>query len=166
MNTDKTEITFQPIGIIHTPFKDRKDMPIQPIGGKGIKATIEIFPEFADGLVDLDGFSHIVLIFNFHLSQDYNLLVKPFMEETIRGVFATRAPRRPNQIGMSVVKLEKVENNILHISNIDIVDGTPLLDIKPYVPMIDGEDEIRIGWLDKKAERFRHKRSDDRFIEK
>ncbi|MCF7792687.1 MAG: tRNA (N6-threonylcarbamoyladenosine(37)-N6)-methyltransferase TrmO [Candidatus Cloacimonetes bacterium] len=161
---DANQITFRPIGIIHTPFKERKDMPIQPMGGKGIKATIEVFPEFAEGLKDLDKFSYIVLIFNFHLSVEYNLLVKPFMEDEIRGVFATRAPRRPNQIGMSIVKLNKIEKNILHISNIDIVDGTPLLDIKPYVPMVDSEEEIKVGWLENKVKNFRTKNSDDRFI--
>ena len=158
-----SEITFQPIGIIHSPFKEREGIPIQPIGAKGIKGEIEIFPEFTEGLKDLDGFSHIILLFHFHLSTDYKLLVKPFMEDTIRGVFATRAPRRPNQIGMSVVQLDSIENNILHISNIDIVDGTPLLDIKPYVKKIDCVDSEKVGWLEEKTDKFRSKISDDRF---
>jgi len=166
MNTkhDQKEIIFNPIGVIHSPFKEREGMPIQPIGAKGIKGKIEIFPEFKDGLKDLDGFSHIILLFNFHLSTDYKLLVKPFMENTIRGVFATRAPRRPNQIGMSIVKLESVENNILNISNVDIVDGTPLLDIKPYVKKIDCVKTDKTGWLEKKVDKFRNKISDDRFL--
>jgi len=166
MNTkhDQKEIIFNPIGVIHSPFKEREGMPIQPIGAKGIKGKIEIFPEFKDGLKDLDGFSHIILLFNFHLSTDYKLFVKPFMENTIRGVFATRAPCRPNQIGMSIVKLESVENNILNISNVDIVDGTPLLDIKPYVKKIDCVKTDKTGWLEKKVDKFRNKISDDRFL--
>jgi len=160
---NQSEIIFKPIGIIHSPFKDRKGMPIQPIGAQGVKGQIEIFPEFKEGLKDLDGFSHIILLFNFHLSTDYKLLVKPFMEETIRGVFATRAPRRPNQIGMSIVKLESVEDNILHISSVDIVDGTPILDIKPYVKRIDCVESEKNGWLEKKVNKFDNKISDDRF---
>lgn len=168
MNTKhkQEEIIFNPIGITHSPFKDREGMPIQPIGAKGIKGKIEIFPEFQDGLKDLDGFSHIILLYNFHLSIDYKLLVKPYMEDSIRGVFATRAPRRPNQIGMSIVKLESVEDNILHISNIDIVDGTPILDIKPYIKRVDCVESEKIGWLEKKVDKFDSKISDNRFIEK
>ncbi|MDP8201061.1 MAG: tRNA (N6-threonylcarbamoyladenosine(37)-N6)-methyltransferase TrmO [Candidatus Tenebribacter burtonii] len=166
MNTEKKqkEIIFNPIGIIHSPFKDCEGMPIQTIGAQGVKAQIKIFPEFKDGLKDLDGFSHIILIYNFHLSIDYNLSVKPFMEDTIRGVFATRAPRRPNQIGMSIVKLESVKDNILHISNVDIADGTPILDIKPYIKRIACIESEKIGWLEKKADKFDNKISDDRFI--
>ena len=165
MNTKhkQKEIIFKSIGIIHSPFKDRERMPIQPIGAQGVKGQIEIFPEFKDGLKDLDGFSHIILLFNFHLSTDYKLLVKPFMEDTLRGVFATRAPRRPNQIGMSIVKLESIEDNILHISNVDIVDGTPILDIKPFIKRIDCVESEKIGWLEKKVSKFDNKISDDRF---
>ena len=160
---DQKEIVFNSIGIIHSPFKDREGMPIQPIGAQGVKGQIEIFPEFKDGLRDLDGFSHIILLFNFHLSKDYKLLVKPFMEDNIRGVFATRAPRRPNQIGMSIVKLESVIDNILHISNVDIVNGTPILDIKPYIKRIDCVESDKLGWLEKIVDKFDNKISDDRF---
>ena len=160
------EITFKPIGIIHSPFKEPVGMPIQPAGAKGIKGNIEIFEEFKEGLKDLDGFSHIVLLFHFHLSKNFNLLVYPYMEDKIRGVFATRAPRRPNQIGMSIVRLEKVEDNILHISNVDIIDGTPLLDIKPFVSKFDcfdiNENE-KVGWLKKRVKRVDEHRSDERF---
>ncbi|MBC8415907.1 MAG: tRNA (N6-threonylcarbamoyladenosine(37)-N6)-methyltransferase TrmO [Candidatus Cloacimonetes bacterium] len=160
------EITFKPIGIIHSPFKEPVGIPIQPAGAKGIKGNIEIFEEFKEGLKDLDGFSHIVLLFNFHLSEGYKLEVMPFMEDKIRGVFATRAPRRPNQIGMSIVRLEKVEDNILHISNVDIIDGTPLLDIKPFVSKFDcfdiNENE-KVGWLKKRVKRVDEHRSDERF---
>lgn len=160
------EITFKPIGIIHSPFKEPVGIPIQPAGAKGIKGNIEIFEEFKEGLKDLDGFSHIVLLFHFHLSKNFNLLVYPYMEDKIRGVFATRAPRRPNQIGMSIVRLEKVEDNILHISNVDIIDGTPLLDIKPFVSKFDcfdiNENE-KVGWLKKRVKRVDEHRSDERF---
>lgn len=165
MNTEnkQKEVIFKSIGIIHSPFKDRERMPIQTIGAQGVKGQIEIFPEFKDGLKDLDGFSHIILLYNFHLSIHFNLLVKPFLEDTIRGVFATRAPRRPNQIGMSIVKLESVEDNILHISNVDIVDETPILDIKPYIKRIDCVESEKNGWLKKKVDKFDNKISDDRF---
>jgi len=161
------KIEFKPIGIIHSPFKEPKGMPIQPAGAKGIKGTIEVFPEFQDGLKDLDGFSHIILLFHFHLSKSYNLKVMPYMEDEIRGVFATRAPRRPNQIGLSIVRLDKIEDNILHISNVDIIDGTPLLDIKPFVPKFDCFDidvNTKVGWLKKRVEKVDNHKSDGRFV--
>ena len=160
------KIEFKPIGIIHSPFKEPKGMPIQPAGAKGIKGTVEIFPEYKDGLKDLDGFSHIILIFNFHLSKNYNLKVMPYMEDEIRGVFATRAPRRPNQIGISIVRLDKIEDNIMYISNVDIIDGTPLLDIKPFVPKFDCfdiDENTKGGWLKRRVEKVDNHKSDGRF---
>ena len=159
------KIVYEPIGIIHSPFKDIKGMPIQPTGAKGIAGTIEIHPEFAEGLKDLEGFSHIILIYHFHLSKGYSLKVKPFMDENLRGVFATRAPKRPNPIGISVVKLRKIEGNILNIEDVDIVDGTPMLDIKPYVPEFDVQEIEKIGWLSQKAEKVHKFKSDERFQE-
>ncbi len=120
-------------------------MPVQPTGAKGIAGTIEIKPEYIDGLKDIEGFSHIILIYHFHLSKGYSLKVKPFLDENLRGIFATRAPKRPNPLGISVVKLIKVKNNILQIEDVDIVDGTPLLDIKPYVPDFDIHEVEKIG---------------------
>ncbi|NQV18565.1 MAG: tRNA (N6-threonylcarbamoyladenosine(37)-N6)-methyltransferase TrmO [Armatimonadetes bacterium] len=161
------EIIFKPIGIIHSQFKEPKGMPIQPAGAKGIKGSVEIFPEYKDGLQDLDGFSHIILIFNFHLSKSYNLKVMPYMEDEIRGVFATRAPRRPNQIGISIVRLDKIEDNIMYISNVDIIDGTPLLDIKPFVPKFDCfdiDENTKAGWLKKRVEKVDNHKSDERFL--
>jgi tRNA-Thr(GGU) m(6)t(6)A37 methyltransferase TsaA len=160
------EITFKSIGVIHSPFKEPVGMPIQPAGAKGITGTIEIFQKFKEGLKDLDGFSHIVLLFHFHLSKSFKLLVHPYMEDKIRGVFSTRAPRRPNQIGMSIVRLDKIEDNILHISNVDIIDGTPLLDIKPFVSRFDCfdiDENEKVGWLKKRVERVDNHRSDERF---
>jgi len=128
------EIKYVPIGIIHSPFKDIKGMPIQPTGARGIAGTIEIDSKYVNGLKDIEGFSHIILIYHFHLSKGYSLEVIPFMDDRLHGVFSTRAPRRPNPIGISVVRLIKVKGYTLHIEDIDIADGTPLLDIKPYVP--------------------------------
>lgn len=157
------DMTYKRIGIIHTPFKDVKEMPIQPSGAKGIQGTIEIEPEYVDGLNDLEGFSHIFLLYHFHLSQGYSLQVKPFMDDDLHGVFATRAPKRPNPIGISVVRLVRVEGVTLHIEDVDMVDGTPLLDIKPYVPEFDALKAERIGWLFKKVNKVRKAKSDERF---
>jgi tRNA-Thr(GGU) m(6)t(6)A37 methyltransferase TsaA len=157
------DILFKPIGIIHSPFDHVEGVPIQPIAAKGIRGTVEIINDYADGLKDLDGFSHIILIYYFHLSNDYQLIVKPFLDDNLHGVFATRAPKRPNHIGLSVVKLVAVENTILHIENVDIVNGTPLLDIKPFVPDFDPATEIKIGWLSGSKHRLSTKKADNRF---
>ena len=158
-----TQIPMVPIGTIHTPFERPGNMPIQPAGGTGIHGTIEIFEEYRDGLSDLEGFSHIILIFAFHLSKGFDLRVVPFMDTAERGVFATRAPRRPNPIGLSVVQLDRIRGGTIHIQNVDIIDGTPLLDIKPYVPEFDRPQEIRTGWLEDARKSVADRRSDDRF---
>ena len=158
------DINFKPIGIIHSPFKQAKGTPIQPLAAKGIKGEVEIFPEYIEGLKDLEGFSYIHLIYFFHLVKDYKLIVKPYMDDDFHGVFATRAPARPNPIGLSTVKLIKIENNILHIEDVDIVDGTPLLDIKPYAPKFDERKPERIGWLEKNIHKLEKTRDDERFI--
>lgn len=157
------KITYNPIGVIHSPFKDIKGMPIQPAAAKGTAGTIEIKPEYIDGLQNIEGFSHIILIYHFHLSKGYSLKVKPFLDENLRGVFATRAPRRPNPIGISAVKLVKAEGTVLYIEDIDIADGTPLLDIKPYVPEFDASGKKKLGWLSKKTDRVSKAKSDERF---
>ena len=155
MNTKykQEEIIFKPIGIIHSPFKDARNIPKQPYEGKGIKSTIEVFPEFIVGLKGLDKFSHIILIFNFHLSHNFNLQVVPYKEKHTRGIFATRSPHRPNQIGMSIVRLDSINKNILNISNIDIINGTPLLDIKQFIKEMecfDMEDQDNLEWFNNK----------------
>ncbi len=157
------DISFRPIGVIHTPFADRQGMPIQPGGGGGIKGTVEVFPDFREGLSDLAGFSHIILLYHFHRSRDFALRVVPFMDRQERGVFATRAPKRPNPIGLSVVRLNRVKGNILHVENLDILDGTPLLDIKPFVPEFDSHADVRTGWLEETRKTMPERRSDDRF---
>ena len=154
---------YKPIGVVHSSFKEPEGTPIQPAGAKAINGTVEIFPEYAEGLKDVEGFSHIILIYHFHLSRRAPLKVKPYMDNEMRGVFATRSPSRPNPIGISVVQLIKIENNILHIQDVDIVDGTPLLDIKPHVPEFDIREAVRIGWLGKNVHKLSASRDDGRF---
>jgi tRNA-Thr(GGU) m(6)t(6)A37 methyltransferase TsaA len=159
-----SEIRYVPIGIIHSPFKEPSGVPIQASAAEDTKGTVEVFPEFADGLKDVEGFSHIILLYHFHLAGKA-LQVKPYMDDQLRGVFATRAPSRPNPIGMSIVRLVRVEGGMLHIRDIDVVDGTPLLDIKPYVPEFDVREATSIGWLKKRVDRLRKTRDDGRFSE-
>ncbi|MFC1895129.1 tRNA (N6-threonylcarbamoyladenosine(37)-N6)-methyltransferase TrmO [Thermodesulfobacteriota bacterium] len=156
-------IEMKPIGIIHTPFKQPEGMPIQPAGATGVKGTVEIFEEFRAGLKDLDGFSHIILLYLFHRSEGFKLEVVPFMDTRPRGLFATRAPKRPNPIGLSLVQLDRIKNGSLHVQNVDILDGTPLLDIKPYVPEFDSHTDIRTGWLEQARQIVDKRKSDNRF---
>ncbi len=156
-------IELEPIGVIHTPFTDLEGMPIQPAGAAGVRGRVEVFEEYRAGLKDLDGFSHIILLYYFHRSRGYELEVVPFMDSEPRGLFATRAPRRPNPIGLSVVQLDGVEDGVLLVQNVDILDGTPLLDIKPYVPEFDQPDRVRTGWLERTGRTVAERRSDDRF---
>ena len=155
--------TYIPIGIVRSPFSDIAGMPIQPTGARGIRGTIEIRPEFIAGLKDLDGFSHVILIYVFHRCNGYSLEVKPFLDPTPHGIFATRAPRRPNAIGLSIVRLEGIVGNTLAIEDVDILDGTPLLDIKPYVPAFDSHGDAKAGWFDVVSCDAASVRSDDRF---
>jgi tRNA-Thr(GGU) m(6)t(6)A37 methyltransferase TsaA len=158
------EINYKPIGIINTPFKRKKGMPIQPAGAEGIKGTIELNPEYLNGLLDLDDFSHIYLIYHFHKSEGYKLQVKPFLDQNTHGVFATRAPNRPNPIGFSIVKLIHIEGNILEIENVDMLDGTPLLDIKPFIPAFDFYATDKTGWMNYTKENLKNIKSDNRFL--
>ncbi|NNG01235.1 MAG: tRNA (N6-threonylcarbamoyladenosine(37)-N6)-methyltransferase TrmO [Desulfobacteraceae bacterium] len=158
------KISFNSIGTIHSPFKDRENMPIQPTGASGVEGTIEIEPEYVEGLKDLEGFSHIILLYFFHQTKTTRLTVTPFLDTQMRGVFATRAPSRPNPIGLSIVQLSKIEENVLTIKNIDVMDGTPLIDIKPYVPEFDGQAEARTGWLEKQKGKVKKRKSDKRFL--
>jgi len=156
-------IVYRPIGVIHSPFPDQEDMPIQPAGAQGAPGWVELSDDYTEGLRNLEGFSHIILLYHFHLSNGYDLELKPFLDNATRGLFATRAPRRPNPIGLSVVRLVGIEGKTIKIENIDIVDGTPLLDIKPYVPAFDIIAEATSGWVQGKEERVRDIRADDRF---
>ncbi|MGQ4915463.1 MAG: tRNA (N6-threonylcarbamoyladenosine(37)-N6)-methyltransferase TrmO [Candidatus Asgardarchaeia archaeon] len=157
------EIKYKPIGIIHSPFKEPKGVPIQPTAAIGVEGTVEIFPEYVEGLDDLEGFSHIILIYHFHLAKKASLKVKPYMDNKLHGVFATRSPSRPNPIGISTVRLVKIARNILYIKDVDILDGTPLLDIKPYVPEFDIRVVDRIGWLEKNVNKLSISKDDGRF---
>ena len=154
---------YRPIGIIHSPYKNPKGTPIQPSAARGNEGKIEVFAEFAEGLEDLAGFSHIFLIYHFHLSKKFSLKVKPFLDDTRRGLFATRAPARPNPIGMSVVRLVDIHESTLRIQNLDVLDGTPLLDIKPYVPQFDVYPVEKIGWIEKKTRKIKEAADDGRF---
>ena len=158
------EIKYKPIGVIHSPFKAPKGTPIQPAGAKGIDGTVEVFPEYTEGLKDIEGFSHIILIYHFHLSKKVLLKVKPYMDNEVHGVFAMRGPSRPNPIGISIVRLVGIEENILHIQDVDIVDGTPLLDIKPYVPKFDIRKVEKVGWLEKNVHKLSATKDDGRFM--
>lgn len=156
-------IVFTPIGTIRSPFTDISGMPIQPTGARGVQGTVEIFEEYAEGLCDLAGFSRIILIYAFHKCDSCQLTVTPFLDTTPRGIFATRAPCRPNPIGLSVVRLIGVQGRTLVIEDVDILDGTPLLDIKPYVPQFDAYPDASCGWLEKRVQDVESFRSDERF---
>ena len=154
---------YQPIGIIYSKYKQKEGVPIQGVLSCDSKGWIEIFSEYKDGLKDLEGFSHIFLIYPFHLSKGYSLLTKPFLEDNKHGVFATRAPKRPNSIGLSIVKLDKIEDNKLYVNEVDIIDKTPLLDIKPYVSEFDFRNNSKIGWIKNKLGNKNKHYSDKRF---
>jgi tRNA-Thr(GGU) m(6)t(6)A37 methyltransferase TsaA len=158
------EIKFKPIGKIHTPFTTLDGMPVQPAGAEGVTGQVHLDPKYADGLQDLDGFSHIYLIYHLHKVTRQALRVKPFLDDVLRGVFATRAPVRPNPIGLSVVELVRVEGTVLHIKNVDILDGTPLLDLKPFIPEFTNTKSVRIGWLESKRGQVQQKKADRRFV--
>ncbi len=138
-------------------------MPIQPTSDASAAGTIEIFPEFIPGLKDLEGFSHIILLYYLHQAGPAKLEVTPFLDSQPHGIFATRAPTRPNAIGLSVVRLTKIEGSILYVEHLDILDGTPLLDIKPYIPEFDFQPEVRIGWLEQARGKVKQTTSDKRF---
>ncbi len=156
-------IAMSPIGVIRTPFQRLEGMPIQPAGAAEVAGTVEIRPEYEEGLGGLGGFSHIILLYAFHLARGFCLQVRPFLDDEMRGLFATRAPRRPNPIGLSVVRLVALEGCILHVKGVDMVDGTPLLDVKPFVPGFDAPSVDRLGWLETRLERLDQARADDRF---
>jgi tRNA-Thr(GGU) m(6)t(6)A37 methyltransferase TsaA len=158
-------VTLSQIGVIHSPFKDLKGMPIQPAGAEGVIGRVVIEPAYAPGLRDLEGFSHIYLIYYFHKATKIELEVKPFLDDQVHGVFATRSPLRPAHIGLSIVKLISVDKNQLVVAGIDVLDGTPLLDIKPYIASFDQVCESQNGWMSSSRKEIAEKRSDDRFIE-
>jgi tRNA-Thr(GGU) m(6)t(6)A37 methyltransferase TsaA len=157
------DIIYRPIGRIRSPFRTTEGTPIQPPGARGAEGRIEVFREYTEGLTDLAGFSHIYLLYHCHLAGPYRLKVTPFLDDQTRGLFATRAPARPNPIGLSVVRLIGVTNHILKIKDVDVIDGTPLLDIKPYVPDFDVRTVDSCGWIEKSSRRLDAVRDDGRF---
>ena len=144
------KFVMQEIGVIHSPFTEKSQTPIQASRSQA-RGTVEIYPEYAEGLQDIEGHSHIFLIYAFHESSGYSLLVKPFLDDRLHGLFATRYPYRPNPIGLSIVRLLEKEDNVLRIEGVDMLDGTPLLDIKPYVPEFDLRTDTRVGWYETRS---------------
>ena len=157
------KIIYHSIGIIHSPFTDLDQMPIQPTGDASAAGFAEIFPDYVGGLKDIDGFSHVILLYHLHKISTLKLVVTPFLDLEPRGVFSTRAPVRPNPIGISVVRLTHMSENVLHFADLDVLDGTPLLDIKPYIPAFDAPADVRVGWLGNVNRDVKSMRSDDRF---
>ncbi len=155
---------IESIGTIHSPYTRLEDMPIQPKGAKETIGTIRLYPQYQQGLTDLEGFSHVYLIYHFHQAKRVELMVIPFMDTTPRGVFATRSPLRPNHIGLSIVELAAISGNELTVYGIDVLDGTPLLDIKPYIENFDAVQQSSSGWMKRSAKEVAQKRSDTRFI--
>ena len=162
-DNEKITIELEPIGRIHTPYDDPEGMPIQPAGAAGTEGTVTVYEPYRPGLADLEGFSHVFLLYHFHLARGFDLRVVPFLDTQSRGLFATRAPKRPNPIGLSVVELERIEDGVLYVRNIDVLNGTPLLDIKPYAPQFDKPENVRTGWLETSEKAVSSRKSDDRF---
>ncbi|MBU1195830.1 MAG: tRNA (N6-threonylcarbamoyladenosine(37)-N6)-methyltransferase TrmO [Proteobacteria bacterium] len=158
-------IEIFPIGTIHTPFESLEGMPIQPSEASDVEGTVVLEPEYEQGLTDIEGFSHIMLLFWLHKSKGYDLMVKPFLDDQKRGLFSTRAPRRPNPVGLSIVRLLDRKGPVLTVKGIDILNNTPLIDIKPYVPKFDIKEVTRSGWLEKNQLKAADTRSDDRFVQ-
>ena len=159
------QFQYKSIGVIRTPFESPEGMPIQPVGADAADGTVEIDEAYADGLRDLSGFSHCILLYHFHAAADTaSLEVEPFLDDEKRGVFATRAPQRPNRIGLSVVEIDSVTEHEVNVRGIDVVDGTPLLDIKPFVPDFDVPNDAATGWIDATESAIKSKQADNRFL--
>lgn len=158
------ELIYRPIGVVHSPFSSPEGMPIQPTGRATGPGTVGVFAQFADGLSDIDGFSHLIMVVHLHKAAGVDLKPAPFLDADRHGIFATRAPVRPNPIGVSVVRLDAVNGSVLHIANLDLLDGTPVLDIKSCVPAFDAHEDCRIGWMESSIDRFGKLESDDRFV--
>jgi len=146
------ELILNPIGIIHSPYKEPKDIPIQGVFRNKVEAYVELDEKYEDGLTDLDQFSHAILIYHFHKAKKTSIKAMPFLEEKEHGIFAIRSPFRPNHIGISIVKINKIEKNRLYFAEVDVLDQTPILDIKPYIKHFDHRENVKSGWLDKHFE--------------
>lgn len=158
------EVCYEPIGVIRSPFDSIEGMPIQPPAAEDAVGTIEIDEEYVSGLADLEEFSHCIVLYHFHRAEgEAPLAPTPFLDERPRGLFSTRAPRRPNPIGLSIVAIEKIDGNTLTVRGVDVLDGTPLLDLKPYVPAFDVREGARAGWVDATGRTPDDVNADDRF---
>jgi len=162
VNND-TPIIYQPIGWLQTPFTEIAGMPIQPSGARGVRGTLRVKDEFVPGLRDLDGFSHLICLYHLHRCTGYALEVTPFLDQQTHGIFATRSPKRPNPIGLSVLRIVAISGDTIQLEDVDMLDGTPVLDIKPYVPTFDAPAADRFGWLTEAATHAAVTRSDERF---
>lgn len=161
-------VIYQPIGILHSPYKEIEGMPIQPCGAVGVPGTVELNRDLAGGLKYIDEFSHLILVYHLHLCKGYSLEMVPFLDDSPKGIFATRVPKRPNPIGISIVKLIRREGNMLHVENVDVLDNTPLLDIldiKPYVSLFDIVEKAELGWYARAKYNVENRASDVRFKE-
>jgi tRNA-Thr(GGU) m(6)t(6)A37 methyltransferase TsaA len=158
-------VVYRPVGVVHSPLKEAHGAPIQSIAARDVEGVIEVFPQYAEGLRDIEGFSHLILVYHFHLSDKPSLIVRPYLDDGTHGVFATRAPARPNPIGISLVRLVRVDGTKLHVTGVDILDGTPVLDIKPYVPQFDAIGTEKIGWLKDRIHMVEETKDDGRFQE-
>lgn len=157
-------VRYVPIGVIHSPLKEPAGAPIQSVSAKHVKGTVEVYPPYVNGLADLAGFSYLILVYHFHLARKCtSMMVEPYLDNQIHGVFSTRAPARPNPIGISAVRLESIKGGTLYVRDLDVVDGTPLLDIKPYVPKFDTRLAQRIGWYAGRTSGLRRAKADHRF---
>lgn len=156
-------ITYQPIGYFNTPHTDVRGMPIQPSGAGEVHGTITVLPEFCEGLRDIEDFSYLIVLYHLHEICGQELTVTPFLDNSPHGIFATRSPKRPNPVGLSVIKLVGVAGDTLLLRNVDVLDGTPVIDIKPYVPDFDVWPARRVGWFEGKSGNATSTRSDDRF---
>lgn len=157
-----SSITLRPIGRIHSPHTQLEGMPIQTAGAPDAPVRLEVFADFAPGLRDIDGFEFLILLTHLHACAHERLEVVPFLDNASHGVFATRAPARPNRIGLSIVRLESVDGRWLHLRGNDMLDGTPVLDIKPYVPAFDVRATERVGWFGPRLAALAHTTADDR----
>lgn len=156
------QVSYAPIGIIRTPWTEIAGMPLQAVAAEGVAGSIDVDPEYAAGLRDIGGFSHLILLYHLHRIVGFALEVQPYLDTAQHGIFATRSPKRPNPIGLSVVRLVRVDGRTLHIEDVDMLDGTPLLDVKPYVPRFDQRPGERIGWY-ATARDVQATRADERF---
>ncbi len=154
---------LRPIGVVRTPYAELAGMPLQTVAARGVRARVELLPELALAARDLDGFSHAWLITDLHRSSGFELEVVPFLDDARRSVLATRSPRRPNPLGLSLVSIVGVDGATIEIEEVDLLDGTPVLDVKPYVPLFDAREATRIGWFAQAAERVFETRSDARY---